>query len=71
MRDPRIDPAPGDWLSTGIVDARVDVVGDGHVRFVRFPVDHDIGEVLRIPLRMWRAETVKADVLAMSVEGDR
>ena len=37
MRDPRIDPRPGDWLTDADILIRVDFVRDGEVIVAGFP----------------------------------
>jgi hypothetical protein len=54
MRDPRLDPRRGDWLTDGKTDLRVDSVERGSVYFARFTVGEEFARSLaQVPTEEW------------------
>ena len=70
-RDPRTDPAPGDWLSNGRTDVVVDGFdSSGDVLLRRFPTgEATMRSAARIPLDVYRRDAAEAAVLAVGTEG--
>ena len=68
-RDPRIDPAPGDWLTDDRYDVVVDgfgTNGDALVRRFRSGED-EMSSAARLPLDLYRHSAIGAEVLAMGL----
>ena len=68
-RDPRVNPAPGDWLTDGRSDVVVDgFAADGDVLVRRFRVGEDeMSSAARLPLYLYRHFAIGAEVLAMGL----
>ena len=68
-RDPRTDPAPGDWLTDGRSDVAVDGFGtNGDVLVRRFRAGEDeMSSAARLPLDVYRRFAVAAEVLAVGL----
>lgn len=68
-RDPRTDPAPGDWLTDGRSDVVVDgFASDGNVLVRRFRAGEDeMSSAARLSLDVYRRFAVHAEVLAMGL----
>jgi hypothetical protein len=58
-RNPLHDPAPGDWLTNGLGDVRVDHVGDGQVYVSKFMCGADEPfDLVRMSLDEYRMQCV-------------
>lgn len=68
-RDPRVNPAPGDWLTDGRYDVVVDgFATNGDVLVRRFRVGEDeMSSAARLPLDVYRRDAVNAEVLAVGL----
>lgn len=68
-RDPRTDPAPGDWLTDGRSDVVVDDFdSNGDVLLRRFPTgEATMRSAAHIPLDVYRRDAVNAEVLAVGL----
>ena len=68
-RDPRVNPAPGDWLTDGRSDVVVDgFAADGDVLVRRFRAGEDeMSSAARLPLDVYRRFAVAAEVLAVGL----
>ncbi|MEK9646456.1 MAG: hypothetical protein VW547_13010 [Alphaproteobacteria bacterium] len=75
MRDPRVDPRPGDWLSNGRFDVVIDGSYSEHrtgapegVLIRTFRVNEDRAlSLTRVPLDVFRRDALKATVIAMGL----
>ena len=68
-RDPRANPAPGDWLTDGRSDVVVDgFASNGDVLVRRFRAGEDeMSSAARLPLDVYRRFAVDAEVLAVGL----
>lgn len=70
MRDPKVYPKEGDWLTNGKIDVAVDGLraGDTEVLIRRFVAGQDeLHSMARVPIEVYREHAQRAEVIAMGI----